>query len=127
MQHCRLTHLLEHYGPECRVVSARWAPSASATQTLTEAFGITSITRSGAGAYVVNLAIAPRTIIMADVTVVENDTTTYHFARVESTSASAKTITISHKSVAFASVASGPTASDTVDELMFVALLRIAS
>lgn len=126
MTNTKLKHLLWAYGPETRVAFVRWAPSASATQTLSESQGVTSVTRSGAGAYVVNLPVKPKDMI-AIVQVVEDDTTLYHFARVESQSATAGTVNISHKSVAFASVASGPTASDTVDQLEVLIIMRVAS
>ena len=57
--------------------------------------------------------------------VIENDTTHFHFARVESQSASAGTVAVSYKSVAFADVASGPSASDTVDQLVAVIFYRM--
>jgi len=108
--------VVQAYGSGNLVAYVRWAPSASATQTLTDNFGVKSVTRSGAGQYVVNLVDkAPGLIALAQE--IENDTTTYHFVRVESTSASAGTVNVSHKSVVFSSVASGPTASDTVDEI----------
>lgn len=119
-------HPLKVYGPETIVAYVRWAPSSADTQTLTESQGVTSVTRSGAGAYTVNLALKPK-FLTPLVQHVENDTTLFHFVRVESSSASAGTVTISHKSVAFASIASGPTASDTVDEICVVVLLRVAS
>lgn len=119
-----LKHVVEAWGPQARIAYARWAPSSADTQTLTEAQGITSITRSGAGAYTVNLREACKALV-AIVTVVENNTTHYHFARVESSSASAGTVALSHKSVAVASVASGPSASDTVDELQVLVIQRL--
>lgn len=120
----RLKHAIESWGPQARVAYVRWAPSASATQTLTEAQGVTSVTRSGAGQYVVNLR-SPCKALVAIPSFVENDTTDYHFVRVESSSASAGTVNVSHKTVAFASVASGPTASDTVDEICLVVIMRV--
>lgn len=126
MTNTKLKHLLWAYGPETRVAYVRWAPSGSATQTLSESQGVVSVTRSGAGAYTVNLPVKPKDLI-AIVQIVEDDTTLYHFARVESQSPTAGTVSISHKSVAFASVASGPTASDTVDQLEVLILMRVAS
>lgn len=118
---------LRCYGPDHVLCYVRWAPSSDSTQTLTEAQGVTGVTRSGAGAYTIAFSRIPKAIIPISHEVVENDTTTYHFARVESTSVSAGTATVSHKSVAFASVASGPSGSDTVDELCFAFLLRMGS
>lgn len=119
-----LKSVLKAYGPDSELVAVRWAPSGDATQTLTEAHGVASVTRSGAGAYTVNLSEGCKEIVWAIVREIENDTTDFHFARIESMSAANKTITVSHKSVAFASVASGPSGSDTVDQLEVVALVR---
>jgi len=121
-----LKKLLKVYGPDHEVAYVRWAPSSSSTQTLTEARGITSVTRSGAGAYTVNVARKCRNLV-ALIQVVENNTTHYHFARIESTSAAAGTVAVSHKSVAFADVATGPAGSDTVDELEVLVLMQVAS
>ena len=123
----QLKKRLMAFGSDHVLAYVRWAPSGSATQTLTEANGVSSVTRSGAGAYTINFSVIPKAIIPLEPTNIENDTTHFHFARVESTSATAGTATVTHKSVAFASVASGPSGSDTVDELCFAFLLRIAS
>lgn len=127
MQHLHLSKPLDCYGPDHVVAYVRWSPSGDATQTLTEAEGVRSVTRSGAGAYTINFAIKAKSIQALKPAEIENDTTHYHFPRVESTDAAAGTATVTHKSVAFASVASGPAGSDTVDELCFTFLLRKAS
>lgn len=126
--------LVRAYGPDTVLAWVRWTPSGSATQTITgssaEACGVKSVTRSGAGAYLITFSEKPKFIVPLCAECVENDTTTYHFVRVESTSVPASgpaTATVSHKSVAFASVASGPAGSDTVDELYFAFALRMAS
>jgi len=93
------------FGPQLDIAYVRWAPSSSATQTLTEAYGITSITRNSIGNYTINLANGCKALT-AHVSVIENDTTVRHQARVESSSASAGTVTISHKVTTFASEAS---------------------
>lgn len=112
-------------GADIRVARVRWAPSNAATQTLTEAAGVTSVTRSGAGAYTINLADSKLKDLEAYIQVIENNTTHYHFARVESFSATNGTVAVSHKSCAFADVASGPTASDTVDQLQVLVVYRV--
>lgn len=113
-----LKHAIEAWGPRARIAYARWAPSSADTQVLVQGRyqGITRITRSGAGAYQAVLRDKCKDLI-AIVGVVEDDTTHFHFARIESQDAAAGTVNISHKSVAFASVASGPSGSDTVDQL----------
>lgn len=112
--------------PNSEFAYARWAPSGSATQTLTEAHGVKSITRSGAGAWTVTMAGACEAMV-AFIAHVENDTTHYHFAEITATNASAGTFTARHRSVAYASVASGPTASDTVDQIEVLVLRRMAT
>lgn len=120
-----LKHPLRAWGPETRMARVRWAPSGSATQTLTEAVGVSGVARTNAGLYTISLKDTKVKDLECILTVIENDTTHYHFARVESQSVTAGTIDISHKSVAFASVASGPTASDTVDQLQAVIFYRV--
>jgi hypothetical protein len=108
------------YGPV--FAAARFVPAA--TPTVQEAWGIKSIARNGgAGLYRLTLADkAPGFVALVAIT--ENDTTLYHVARVESFDVAAGTIDISHKSVAFASVASGPTASDSVDSITVLVYAR---
>jgi len=112
-------------GPDIRIARVRWAPSNAATQTLTEAAGVTSVTRSGAGAYAINLADTKLKDLECFIQVIENNTTHYHVARVESQVASTGVVTVSHKSVAFADVATGPSGSDTVDQLVAVIFYRV--
>lgn len=87
---------LECYGPRTVVAYARWTPSGSATQTLTEAHGISSITRSAAGAYTVNFRTKAEAISPLFAGAVDNTTTAFSNLRVESTSATAGTATIKH-------------------------------
>jgi hypothetical protein len=119
-----LKHALQAYGPALQLAYARWTPSGSSPQTITDAGGVSSITRTSAGLYVVNLSEGCKAIVYAHAYHIEDDATTFHFTRVQSTAAASKTITVSHKSVVYASIASGPTASDTVDELCVWALVR---
>ncbi|HEY3499247.1 MAG TPA: hypothetical protein VGK73_31375 [Polyangiaceae bacterium] len=121
---------LEIYGPNHVVAYARWAPTAYSSannQTLTESEGISSVRQTAAGTFTVTFVARPKAIIPVSVNVIENDTTTYHFARCESTaiSSTAGTAVVTHKSVAYASVASGPALSDTVDEMVVIFILRM--
>lgn len=100
------------------LASVRFVPAATqAAIVVNEQWGIKSITRDGAGLYTIAIfgKVKGMTAVVA---VQENDTTLYHVGRVESQSDTAGTVTISHKSVAFASVASGPTLSDTADGIV---------
>jgi hypothetical protein len=119
--------MLKAFGPNATVAYVRWTPTAYSSandQTLTESAGVASVRQTAAGAFTINFCMVPKAIVPIHVGFVENDTTLYHFVRCDSTSASAATATVTHKSVAFASVASGPTLSDTVDELCFAFILR---
>ncbi len=119
-------HRLRAFGPKTEIAYARWAPSGSAAQTLTEAHGVRSVARSGAGAWTITLAGACEAMV-ALIAYVENDTTKYHFAEITATDAAAGTITARHRDVAYASVASGPAASDTVDQIEVLVLRRMAT
>lgn len=119
-------HRMRSFGPKSEIAYARWAPSADATQTMTEAHGVRSVARSGAGAWTVTLS-SPCEAMLALIAYVENDTTHYHFAEVTATNAAAGTFTARHRSVAYASVASGPSASDTVDQIEVLVLKRMAT
>jgi len=130
MQENQLKKLLKTYGPDHVLAYVRWAPTAYSSannQALTEAMGVSSVRQTAAGTFTINFAVKPKAIIPLSAEAIDNGTTVYNFTRVESTSASAGTAAVTHKSVAFANVASGPSASDTVDELCFAFLLRIAN
>lgn len=103
--------------PNSLLAACRFTPGASTAAIVTsESWAIKSITRDSTGVYTIAIAGKVKGMI-ALCEGQENDTTTYHFCRVESQSDSAGTVTISHKSVAFASVATGPAASDTIDSI----------
>lgn len=128
MLHTGLKKWLWCYGPDTELCYVRFTPSGSTgAQTLTEAQGVTGVNCTAAGAYTITFAKKPQCIIPIAAREIENDTTHYHVVRVESTNASAGTAAVTHKSVAFASVASGPSLSDTVDGLCFAFLLRVAT
>lgn len=126
MNHSGLAKDLQCYGPDTFLAHCRFTPNGSNNPTITEAQGITSVVRTGAGAWTITFARIPKNITVLECREIENDTTTYHFVRVESSNLAAGTVAISHKSVAFASVAAGPTASDVVDEICCAFLLRVA-
>ncbi len=121
-----LKHELEAWGPRARIVYARWVPTSAAVQNLVQgqAQGVQTITRSGAGQYQLVLKDKCKDMV-AVVGYVENDTTLFHFVRVESQDAAAGTVNISHKSVAFAGIASGPAATDTVDQISVIVIQRM--
>ena len=103
----KLRGYLRAYGPYSTLAYVRWSPSGDATQALTEAQGVTSVTRSGAGAYTINFASKPNKIIPLASSAVSNDTTDRNQVRIESTDAAAGTATVSHKSTVIADESSG--------------------
>lgn len=117
-----------HYGPDALDFMVRWAPSGSATQTLLEAHGVASVSRTSAGLYVLNLAEGFKDVEWAMAQEIENDTAGLHKARVESFSVANKTITVSHKYAAWADLGTtGLAASDTVDQLQVYGRVRRAA
>jgi hypothetical protein len=96
MQAKTLLKPLDCYGPATRVAYVRWAPSSSSTQTLTDSAGVSSVTRSAIGEYVVNFSVKPEAIYPLFANVVDNSTTARSSVRVESTSATAGTATVKH-------------------------------
>lgn len=106
---------IKGYGFGNVIAAVRFAPGA--TPTIQEGWGIKSVARNGgAGLYRITLADKyPGFITLVSANT--SNTTLYNFTRVEATSVPNSTIDISHKSVAFASVASGPAASDNVDSI----------
>lgn len=76
-----------------------------------------SVTRTGAGAWTIQLSDEESPSIEAWCQCTDNGTTHYHFLEVEEVDQANHTIKVRHRSCAFADVATGPTASDTVDEV----------
>jgi hypothetical protein len=110
MLHTGLKKPLDCYGPQHRLCYVRFTPAASpAAQVLTEAQGITGVTRTGAGAFTVAFADKPKAVIPLGAHAIENDTTHLHQVRVESTNAAAGTAAVTHKASAAADATYSPT------------------
>ncbi len=82
-----------------------------------------AITRTGEGVYVVTLPSPLKAF--KSVVVVCNDTGEFHEVS-WALSASARTITITHKTCAYADIATGPAAEDVVSDIEFIALVELA-
>lgn len=121
--HKGIKHNVTVNGAVSKLAYVRWAPSASATQTITDAQGVSGVARTSIGLYVISFASKANIIIPLGATYVDDGTTLWVEARVQSTSVTAGTATVTLKTVAYASVASGPSLSDTLDELCFSFLL----
>lgn len=94
---------------------ARFAPSGSAVQTLADAFGIKSITRTGAGTWTVQLMERPAGFVSFGQEI-ENDATNLHYVRTESHDYTNGTFVLTHRTAAYGSLGS-LALSDTVDQI----------
>lgn len=107
MLHTGLKKPLHCYGPDHELVYVLFTPAASpAPQVLTEAQGVTAVTRTGPGAFTLTFCRKPYAILPVSAEAIENDTTVRHQARVESTNAAAGTAAVTHKVTTFAAEAS---------------------
>lgn len=108
---------------------ARFAPAASpAAQVRSDAFGIKSIVRSGAGVYVVTLAEKAPSFV-ANLTIVDTSTD-LHDLKVTAYDYDAGTFTITHRSATLAALDADFTAlaaSDDVDEIWLEVTGRVAT
>ena len=116
--------LMVHGGTQAAPVRSklcwvRWAPTSDAAQTITDAEGVTSIARTSIGLYVITFSTIGTVIVPLAANYVDNGNTLWVEVRVKSTDAAAGTATVNLSTVAYASVASGPSLSDTLDELCF--------
>ena len=121
--HKGIKHDVKCNGAQSKIAYVRWAPSSADAQTITDAQGVSGVARTSEGLYVISFTSIPAVIIPLGATQVDNGTTLYVFPRVKTTSASAGTATVDLKTIAVASVASGPAVSDVIDELCFTFLL----
>ena len=105
--HQLIKHHVECNGAQAKLAYVRWAPDTSTTQTLTDAQGVTSVTRTSLGLYVVNFAGSPNIIIPVGSEYVEDDATVRHVARVKSTDTTlgACKATVDHRVTTFATEA----------------------
>lgn len=105
------------HGYQNVIAFARFVPTAvNGAQVLTDAFGVLSVSRTAAGLYTVQLTERPAqgcTVLFQ----VQTTDVLFHEAKVLSVANAGVdgTVTLSHRSVAYASIASGPSASDTGD------------
>lgn len=117
------------YGPQVTLCRATFVPqNINTNQVLLDNMGIKSIIRTDsgtAGRWTVTLAekFAAFDVVLD---LIENDTTHYHWLRVDSKDLNAGTFIIAHRSVAVASVASGAALNDTVDGLTVIVFGRAA-
>lgn len=76
------------------IAYARWTPSANAVQTLSDALGVDSVTRSAAGVYAVNLRNTGLTSLIAIAQPVCNDGLSKACVTVESSNSSTGVVTV---------------------------------
>jgi len=106
--HKGIKHPVTVNGATSKLAYVRWAPTSDATQTITDAQGITGVARTSAGLYVISFAGSPNIIIPMGSDYIENDSTIRHYVRVKSTSTTvgACTATVDHRVSTFATESS---------------------
>lgn len=105
------------------ISSFRFAPGVTTVAGMAEASGVSSITRNGAGDYTIVLTDRPKGFVVA-LSLQSADTTLFHQLREISHTDSTTTVRIVHRSVAFASVASGDALSDSFDFISAIVTKR---
>lgn len=109
------------YGFRNVLAAIRFVPGASPT--IQEQWGVKTLTRNNAGDYTITLKEKhPGFTVWVGYN--DTGTTLYNFVRVKTFDVSASTVQVEHKSVAFASVASGPALSDSVAGITVIVFAR---
>jgi hypothetical protein len=114
---------LKTVSPVQRVYSGRFTGINGAAPTSYVLDNGIAVTRSGEGVYVVTLPSPMKAFKSVGCWV--NDTGEFHEVS-WALSNSARTITITHKTCAYADIATGPAAEDVVADINFVAVVEIA-
>jgi hypothetical protein len=127
-QTTNLKHLLLAAGPQSKLVWIKFTPNGASAPTVDEAHGCSAtVTRSGAGVYVVSLTSnALKAMGVVGLTAIPGDTNYHELVHAESVTN--KTVTVTHRTVTYANIVSaGPAASDTCGQITLVVLCREAS
>lgn len=120
-------HVLQAYGPLHRLALARFTPNGTNPPTMGESHGCDlQVTRSSAGVYVVTFSSpVVKDICVLECSGVPGDAN-YHQLSYAVSQAN-RTVTVTHSTCTFASIASGPAASDTSGEITVMIYGRMAS
>jgi len=115
-------------GPQSRVVWVKFTPNGTSNPTVAESHGCSAtVTYSDVGEYVVSLGVnALKAICVLNLSCVPGDSNYHELVYAESVSA--KTITVNHRTVAYAAIeATGPAASNTCGQITLAVLCREGS
>lgn len=109
------------FGTKTLVAYGRWNPSSDAVQTIVDAKGVTNITRSDVGVYAINLAENHKHL-EAFILPLHHSGTNWDF--IEPTSVTSRVVNVRTRTVAFASIGSGPGATDGISGVLFYIFAR---
>jgi hypothetical protein len=129
MNTTNLNKFLLCHGPEHRLVYIKFTPNGTSNPTVDESHGFSStVTYSDVGVYIATVSNVGNT---KDITVLEcmavPGDTNYHELKY-AVSDSARTITVTHRTVTYANIVSaGPAASNTCGQITLAALVRVSS
>lgn len=125
-QTTNLVHALKCSGPQAKLCWVKFTGVNGAAPTVDEAHGVSAtVARDNEGVWTVTLKGAVKAMAVVGVSTVSGDTDYHELTYTESVSA--KTVTITHKSCAYADIATGPAADDIAGQITLTVLVREAS
>jgi hypothetical protein len=125
-QTTNLTHMLKCAGPQAKLCYVKFTGVNGAAPTVDEAHGVSAtVSRSGEGVWVVTLKGAVKAMAVVGLRQVSGNSAYHELTHTESVSA--KTVTITHKTCAYADIATGPAADDMAGQITLTVLVREAS
>lgn len=117
------------YGPsDTRIAWCQWAPNGSAAQTILDGAGVQSVARNSAGLWTITLLHKPLSFIGVMVQPQPAQAAVdiaYMRALCVDSNPAARTVQVTYRSVAFASVASGDAATDALVLMRVIIAMRM--
>jgi hypothetical protein len=118
--------MLKCAGPQAKLCYVKFTGVNGAAPTVDEAHGVSAtVSRSGEGVWVVTLKGAVKAMAVVGLRQVSGNSAYHELTHTESVSA--KTVTITHKTCAYADIATGPAADDMAGQITLTVLVREAS
>lgn len=125
-QTTNLTHLLKCAGPQAKLCWVKFTPTNGAAPTVDEAHGVSAtVSRTGEGVFEVALKGGVKAMAVVGVNNIP-PASAYHVLTFAE-SVTNKTVTITHKTCAYADIATGPAADDMAGQITLAVLVREAS
>lgn len=129
MNTTNLNHVLKCHGPEHRLVYVKFTPNGTSAATVDESHGFSAtVSYSSTGVWVATVSNVGN---IKDISVLSCEAipgdTNFH-ALSYAVSDSARTVTVTHKTVAYADIVStGPAVSNTCGQITLTCLVRVSS